>query len=135
MNENTCNCGPACGTENGCACVPALVKGTKELALYRNMGGERWKIHPETCAAQVRLGDGTDLQTRLNTFEASIGTINAQSHSHPNRNVLDALALFDGRLCVNGTPVFDGKTDIAVIEKGKVPPVNLRDGGLLLVTE
>lgn len=132
-NRAACGCGGTCGS--GCGCEKSLLTGVKKLALYRNMGGERWKIHPETGADQVRLGDGSDLQTRLNTLEAAIGDIQDARHSHANRAVLDALGINGGRLSVNGAPVCDGLRDIAVVAAGQAPPADLRNGGVLIESE
>lgn len=90
--------------------------GGVEMAslLMQTSGGQRYVIYPRTLAANVDMGDGTDMQTRIRTIERSLAG-NTSTHVAETIAERDSLtSLIPGDRCV----VLDATADPSVENGG-----------------
>lgn len=98
--------------------------------LYQVAGGQLYKINVETTAAQVKTGDGLNVETRINTLERALAN-NAQTHVVADIPARDALlSLITGDIC----QVLDASAD-PTVDAGAATYIYMQDGNWKKIAE
>lgn len=93
-----------------------------QTPLYQTCGGQKYKLNLETTAAQVKMGDGVDVETRVTTLERALAA-NTTTHIVDTIEERDALK---NLVVGDKVQVLDATAD-ETVEKGGATYLYMKD--------